>query len=256
MNVTPLTVMSANLWNINEPLQERMRVFSAMVAELRPDVIAMQEVRPFPGSAARLQLELVDALADYHVHYSVGCTWDGQAEGLAIATREPAADVRTYRLPGGGTEPDRVTQYVRVPSGDGWVGVLNAHLAYQADSDALRVAQAEFIGDVVAELAELRPRDGFAVCGDLNATPDSAAVARLCERGGLDNPWLEISRERPSFASDNPYMGDWSDTDSWLDYILTRGVTPSALRLIDDWPAGPASDHHFLIVELGEPAGR
>ncbi|MBK7822139.1 MAG: endonuclease/exonuclease/phosphatase family protein [Tessaracoccus sp.] len=128
MNPMPLTVMSANLWNLNEPLRDRMGVFSGMVAELRPDVIAMQEVRPFPGSAARLQLELVDALADYHVHYSVGSADDATTEGLAIATRQPVAEARTYRLPGGGTEPDRVVQYdVRVPTGDGWVGVLNAH---------------------------------------------------------------------------------------------------------------------------------
>ncbi|MBK7820223.1 MAG: endonuclease/exonuclease/phosphatase family protein [Tessaracoccus sp.] len=205
----------------------------------------------FPGSAARLQLELVDALADYHVHYSVGSADDATTEGLAIATRQPVAEARTYRLPGGGTEPDRVVQYVRVPTGDGWVGVLNAHLAYQDDSDALRVAQAEFIGDVVSELAELRPHDGFAVCGDLNATPDSATVARLCERGGLANPWTEISAQRPSFAAANPYMGDWGDVDCWLDYILTRGANPSRLRLVDDWPAGPASDHYFLLAELG-----
>lgn len=253
MNPMPLTVMSANLWNLNEPLTARMGVFSDMIAELRPDVIAMQEVRPLAGSTARLQVGLVDALSEYHVHYSVGSTGDGETEGLAIATRLPAAEARTYRLPGGGTEPDRVTQYVRVSHGDGWVGVLNAHLAYQYASDPLRVRQAEFIGGLVSELAEVRPGDGFAVCGDLNATPDSDAVARLQETGGLDNPWLELSRERPSFAADNPYMGGWSDTDSWLDYILTRGVAVSGLRLVDDWPAGPASDHYFLLLELTRP---
>lgn len=247
-----LTVMSANLWNLNEPLAERMRRFSDMVAEIRPDVIAMQEVRPLPDHPARLQVAQVDALAGYHLAYSVAEAWSGGAEGLAIATTAPPAETRSYRLPGGGPdfEPARAVQYARIPAGDGWFGVLNTHLAYHATSEPLRLAQAEFVGALAADLARERPGDPLLVCGDLNATPDSRPVSRLLELGGLTNPWTDLAGRRYSFASSNPYVGEDPEADSWLDYILVRNVAPTALTLIDHWPAGPASDHHFLVLEF------
>lgn len=249
---TSLTVMSANLWNLNQPLAERMGRFSDMVAEFRPDVIAMQEVCPVPGSMARLQLSLAPALADYHVHYAVAEAWDTGAEGLAIATRMPALEVRSYRLPDGEPdfEPARAVQYVRIPFGDRQISVLNTHLAYHHTSEGLRLRQVEFVGELANQLAKEWPGDALVVCGDLNSTPTSAPVARLLSLGGLDNPWQELASQKFSFASSNPYVGHDPDQDSWLDYILTRDVDVAGLRLIDDWPAGPASDHHFVFMEL------
>lgn len=247
--------MSANLWNLNEPLEARMRTFSDMVAELRPDVIAMQEVRPTPGSMARLQLDLVPALADYQVHYAVATAWADGAEGLAIATRQSAAETRAYPLPDGEPdfEPTRAVQYARVPWQGGFLGVLNTHLAYHHTSEPLRLKQVAFVGELVADLAALRPDDALVVCGDLNATPDSAPVKLLESLGGLQNPWRALAAERFSYAESNPFVDDDPDQDSWLDYILTRGVGRTRPRLVDDWPGGPASDHHFVLLEL-EPA--
>lgn len=250
---TSFTVMSANLWNLNEPLEKRMRTFSDMIADLRPDVIAMQEVRPLPGSVAQLQLDLVPALADYQIHYAVATAWTGGAEGLAIATRRPAAEARAYRLPDGEPdfEPTRAVQYVRIPWQGGFLGVLNTHLAYHHTSEPLRLKQVAFVGELVADLAATRPGDALVVCGDLNATPDSAPVELLESLGGLDNPWRELAANRHSYAASNPYVGDDPDQDSWLDYILTRGLGPVTARLLDDWPGGPASDHHFVLLEFG-----
>lgn len=253
-----LTVMSANLWNLNEPLAERMGRFSAMVADVKPDLIAMQEVCPTPGSLTRLQVELVDALAGYELFYTVAHATQRDLEGLAIASRVPPDEARSYPLPGGGAafEPARVVQYVRIRWGTGWLGVFNTHLAYHHSSEPLRVRQAEFIGDLARQLAELRPYDGLVLCGDLNATPTSAPVARLQSRAGLDNPWLALSQHRYSFAATNPYLGGDPDQDSWLDYILTRDVVPVSLRLLDDWPDGPASDHYFPVMRITRDAAR
>ena len=249
--------MSANLWNLNEPLTERMSRFSAMVAELRPDVIAMQEVCPLPGTTSRLQLDLVDALAEYHLHYCVAHTWPEGNEGLAIASRLPVVESRSYRLPDGPPEfePARAVQYLRLAWGDGGgLGVLNTHLAYHHTSEGLRTRQAEFVGDLAQQLAERHPADGLVVCGDLNAVPDSLPVSRLQSLAGLTNPWLPLSQQKSSFASANPYLADYPDQDSWLDYVLTRGVATTRLRLLDDWPDGPASDHCFVLAEIEPPA--
>ncbi len=249
----PLSVMSANLWNLNEPLAERMRRLSALVDDARPDVVAMQEVCPLAGTPDRLQVDLAGALAGYHLTYVVSHTWDTGNEGLAIATRTPPVETRSYRLPGGGPdfEPDRAVQYVRISLGNSWLGVFNTHLAYHHLSEPLRIRQAEFVGDLVGRLAAARPDDGVVVCGDLNATPWSEPVTRLQSLGGLVNPWLDLARTKPSFASANPYNGGDPDSDSWLDYILTRNVATSGMRLIDEWPDGPASDHYFVQLEVG-----
>ncbi|MFT3887200.1 MAG: endonuclease/exonuclease/phosphatase family protein [Arachnia sp.] len=244
--------MSANLWNLNEPLTRRMALLSDAIERLRPDVIALQEVRPLAGTRARMQLELIPALADYHLTTCMSLAWDDGAEGLAVATRVRPDETCAYRLPGAGHEfePDRAAQYVRIAWGDGSLGVLNTHLAYHPTSEALRVSQASFVGAVAGELAEARPDDGLVVCGDLNARPASEPVARLRALGGLDNPLLALSEEKNSYAAANPYVGGDPDADSWLDYILTRNVTASGARLIDDWPDGPASDHYFPVLEV------
>ncbi|SHJ29716.1 Metal-dependent hydrolase, endonuclease/exonuclease/phosphatase family [Tessaracoccus bendigoensis DSM 12906] len=248
----PLTVMSANLWNLNAPLQPRMRQFSDIIDSYRPDVVAMQEVRPLPGSISGLQLDLVPALANYRIHYSVAASWSGGAEGLAIATRAAAEEVRTYHLPDGEPEfePTRAVQYVRIPWGDRRLGILNTHLAYHPSSTTLRFSQAQFVGALVHELGVADPDEALVVCGDLNATPDSPPVARLLELGGLTNPWLQLSRSRSSFAASNPYVGDDPVGDSWLDYILTRGAVVTRLKLIDDWSGGASSDHYFVMAEI------
>ena len=249
----PLSVMSANLWNLNEPLVERMSRLSDLVDDVRPGVIAMQEVFPLASTPERLQLDLAGALAGYHLTYVVSHTWDAGNEGLAIATRTPPVETRSYRLPGGGPdfEPDRAVQYVRIALGNSWLGIFNTHLAYHHTSEPLRIRQAEFVGNLVGRLAAARPGDGIVVCGDLNATPDSEPVARLLATAGLANPWVDLARTKPSFASANRYNGGDPDSDSWLDYILTRNVTASELRLLDEWPDGPASDHHFVMMDVG-----
>lgn len=251
-----LTVMSANLWNLNGPLAERMGRFSDMIDEFSPDVIAMQEVRPMPGSSSHLQLNLVPALARFYVHHAVATSWPGGAEGLAIATTSPAVETHSHLLPDGEPdfEPTRAVQYVRIPSGDGFVGVLNTHLAYHPDSEPLRLKQVEFVGRLAAEIAEAHSEDALVVCGDLNSTPASAPVARLQELGGLENPWRDMANDRFTYSLTNPYIQGEHEQDSWLDYILTRRAATSGLTLVDDWPDGPASDHHFVLLEV-EPAG-
>lgn len=229
-----------------------MRLLSDIIDEYDPDVVAMQEVRPLPGSKARLQLDLVPALARYRLHYSVATAWEGGAEGLVIATKGAAAEVRTYHLPDGEPdfEPTRAVQYVRLPWGERWVAILNTHFAYHSSSEKLRLAHAQFVGELVREMGAGRPGDGFVVCGDLNATPESAPVTKLLELGQLTNPWHELARRSASFAGSNRYVGNDPASGSWLDYILTRGVRPARVRLIDDWPGGPASDHYFIAAEI------
>jgi endonuclease/exonuclease/phosphatase (EEP) superfamily protein YafD len=103
-----------------------------------------------------------------------------------------------------------------------------------------RIRQLDAIGDAV-ERGRLGRR--VAICGDLNATPWSAAERRLVARGLRD---VSVGRG---------FAGTWP---SFLpaplrlpfDTCLVRGLTVTARR------TGPrvGSDHLPLIVELGVPA--
>lgn len=252
-----LTVMSVNLWNLNEPLPDRMRRFSELIDREQPDVIAMQEVSPLPGSAATLQLRLVQSVTDYHVYYNVADLSPGQAEGLAIACREPALDAHCYRLPSGeggaDFEPQRVVQYARFRFGSSVIAVFNTHLAYHSSSGRLRVRQASAVTDIVAQVLQDVGHDGVLLCGDLNSTPDSPTVAHLISEGGFDNPWAELAAARYSYSSHNPYtLGD-PGADQWLDYVLTRGLSVRQVRLLDDWPTPPVSDHFPVALQVRLP---
>lgn len=249
-----LTVMSVNLWNLNEPLTDRLRRFSELIDQVRPDVIAMQEVSPLPGSAATLQLRLVPCLADYRLYYNVADASPGRAEGLAIACREPALDAHSYRLPAGAGgadfEPQRVVQYARFRFGSKVIAVFNTHLAYHSSSGPLRVRQASAVTDIVTQVLQDVEHDGVLLCGDLNDTPDSPAVTHLVSKGGFDNPWADLAATKHSYSSRNPYTPADPGVDQWIDYVLTKGLAVHGARLIDEGPTPPVSDHFPVVLQV------
>lgn len=252
-----LTVMSVNLWNLNEPLPDRMSRFSELIDREQPDVIAMQEVSPLPGSMASLQLRLVQSLTGYHVYYNVADTSPGHAEGVAIASREPALDAHSYRLPmgegGADFEPQRVVQYARFRFGAALIAVFNTHLAYHSSSGPLRVRQASAVTDIITQVLRDVDHDGVLLCGDFNDTPESPAVTHLVSKGGFDNPWAGLAASRHSYSSRNPYIQADPGADQWLDYVLTRGLSLSQARLLDDWPTPPVSDHFPVVLQVRLP---
>ena len=70
-----LRVCTINFWGIEPPLERRLELARRQLAELQPDVIAMQEVRPLDGRSGRTTAdELGDALGMQRV-YEVAVRW-------------------------------------------------------------------------------------------------------------------------------------------------------------------------------------
>ena len=85
--------------------------------------------------------------------------------------------------------------------------------------------------------------------GDLNATPLWPVYRRLTRRL-QDGAWDRRARQRRAARAD---VGPWPGAPRLLriDHVLVRGVTVSAVRVVDL----PGSDHSALVVDLTLPDG-
>ena len=106
----PLSVATYNLWNVNEPWEARLKAVAALVESLKPDVLALQEVRVvWPGDGAAA-VNMLDHLAsmlpapynkqDHRFYAKVMdmAAEEGREEGLGFISRFPLLDSQLHWL--------------------------------------------------------------------------------------------------------------------------------------------------------------
>lgn len=200
---TTLRALTLNLWGEQPPLDRRLALCVQRIAALRPDVIALQEVRQIPAQVPNTAATLAKALGMGHV-FAETIEWGGGHEGLAILSRWPIAGHGHTELPHATREERRILLWAELdvpggaPSstgiGPGKVAVFCTHLNYRMSHGLEREAQVasidQQIRSVTAQLAESAQRaaqltgqpNGAAglpaplvtlLMGDFNATPDS-----------------------------------------------------------------------------------
>ncbi|KQN19369.1 endonuclease [Sphingomonas sp. Leaf33] len=122
--------------------------------------------------------------------------------------------------------------------------LLNTHFPYRAEDEAAREKGARLI------LAKLDTLPGAelptVLTGDFNTVPDSATHAALADR--LSDAWT-TSRRRT--GPDKTFHGFTGKADRRIDWIFTRGFTPTRVETLTDhqgvvW----ASDHFPVIADL------
>jgi endonuclease/exonuclease/phosphatase family metal-dependent hydrolase len=230
--------------------------WAPVVADLRPDVVGLQEV--CAGEAQRL----ADLLGDEHdLDYEVavggarearypGCepTAAGPASfGQAVLSRVPLRDAANTALPdGGGVDEPRAFLSVVLDAPGGPVRLLTTHITIgpgaeeDAATGARRTAlQAEQV-EVVARAAAAGER--VLVVGDLNMVPGDPRLAVLHEAG-----LREVDAERNAATSNNRPDRPGSPAERKLDHVFVRGLAPvDAPRTL--WV--PSSDHRPLVATL------
>ncbi|MBU8539828.1 endonuclease/exonuclease/phosphatase family protein [Falsiroseomonas tokyonensis] len=217
-------------WNIHRgrPAFGRFRPdrILAVLAELRPDLIALQEaqhylrrVTPMLPEAALAELGLVPLRPDP--------AQQGYRSNLVLVRRDTAllAPPRGLRL--GGWEP-RGAILADLDLGTGPFRLLAAHLSLGA---ATRRAQARLL------LAAMHPEWPSLLLGDLNEwRPQGSALGVLAAAMGPVN-------RLPTFPSFRPLLP--------LDHILARPAAGVAGLAVHDTPAARrASDHLPLVASL------
>jgi endonuclease/exonuclease/phosphatase family metal-dependent hydrolase len=206
-----LRIATLNIRNTADQWAERRKLLSTQLAELRPDVIGVQELRRWPSQARWTKKRLDDsprAGPPYQCH-SAGKTglW-GLWEGIAVFTRVPVLERGSLDLGG----DHRVANWVRVQLADGATAeVYNAHLS--ARDGALRDRQAGLLLDHMAARGDV-PK---LMVGDLNATPGSSTLGLLGDR--FRSAYAVVHGQEPARTWPTP-LRPGAGSGRVLDYVL------------------------------------
>ncbi|MBW3651682.1 MAG: endonuclease/exonuclease/phosphatase family protein [Actinobacteria bacterium] len=171
-----LRIATLNVRNTADRWRERRELLVAQLAELRPDVIGVQELRRRPSQVRWITRHLNQSLAlepPYRYHSTGKAGLWGLWEGIALLSRLPIVARGSLDLGG----EHRVANWVRVRLLDGTIlEVHNAHLSSR--DEGLRDKQARLIIDHLATRGEAPTL----LVGDLNAGPTSPTLRVLGER--------------------------------------------------------------------------
>lgn len=260
-----LRVLTWNVWGHFGPWQERWPAIVAIVRDVAPDVICLNEVWGHEDGSDQGR-ELADALGYFHVYGSGGPREDRTRFGNAIVARSKVLDCERRMLPIATGQEPRLVIRAGLDTPGGAAQVYCTHLSWEFESSDLRQQQ---VRALAAFVKELHQPDGAPpiVCGDLNADPSSDEVRMLT---GHSAPAVEglVFQDAWRIAGDgsagytwnrrNPHLRNPVWPDRRLDYILvgwprdTRFGTVDSCRLAGTEPINNTqpSDHFAVVADL------
>jgi endonuclease/exonuclease/phosphatase family metal-dependent hydrolase len=186
-----LKVVTINILSDLSRWEERSPLLVHGLAELRPDLVALQEVS-LPENNA---LWLANQLGFPHVYLSPQTGKMGQEEGIAIISRMPFEYQATLDL----KTQYRVAQCVQVRVGSQPLIFANGHFFWQPGESPERQQQVELF---MVWLDSLRVDAPLVVCGDFNATPESASIEHMRQR--LVSAYAARHNHEPDYTSPTP----------------------------------------------------
>ncbi len=236
------------------------------LAELAPDVVALQEVREVPSSLPN-QAETLARAAGYHHVFAPATPIGGGLEGLALLSRDPIVESAAVELPHAEPKERRFLLSARIQSGQGGVWIHTTHLNFRLAHGKQREDQVQAIDASVAGRATAAPH---ILMGDFNARPESDEIRWLRgmvtvggRRTYFQDAWdrLHPGEMGWTWARANPYTAKLAflEPDRRLDYIFVtpmrgdgRGTIHSC-RIVFEQPGADrvyASDHFGLLADI------
>ena len=274
-----LRALTLNLWGEQPPLDRRLALCIDQLRALRPDVIALQEVRQVEGSVPNTAHTLADALS-MHCVFQKTVAWGGGDEGLAILSRMPIVESGHVPLPH--PMPDladeRILLWAIVDSGQGPALFGSTHLTYRMTHGIQREDQVLAIDQAARDLMSRHKPVVTALMGDYNAAPDTDEMrflrglhtlggrrtfyqdAFLCQDAGGD-----LSHRQPgagaTWARRNPSIHKlrFLEMDRRIDYIYVgqasrdgRGLVQRCHVVLDQADADGVfpSDHFAVMADI------
>ena len=276
-----LRIATLNIWNKAGPWPARLKLIRKQLAEVRPDLLGLQEVLRLTADGAATEASSCQATEicqglGYEIGYAAAMHYGGGLQfGNAICSRWPIREVAQFPLPGADPGEARVLLYARVETPHGVLPVFVTHLNWKLHHGSTRLMQVRFIVD---KLFELCPIDDAALppvlMGDLNAGPESDEIRYLSGHATVEgrsvflaDAWL-YSGEGPGYTFDrrNRFAALAHEPPRRIDYIWVRGPDrlfrgePLATRLAfatseaapdgEIWP----SDHFGVVTEIAATA--
>ena len=271
----PCRVVTWNLWWRFGDWQRRFEAIAAVLRDVSPDVVGLQEVwARGSGSdavnaagllARRLGMHWAWVPSPHPKRWQRKIGDSSIAFGNAVLSRWPVAGVAHADLPAprSGARDGRRVLLAALDTPAGRLPFFTTQLSAFPGRSGLRCAQVRRIASFVASHS---PDDGLppVVTGDLNAVPESDEV-RLLE-GFLTEPaepdlllvdaWRYASPDDRgiTWSRSNPHVAATGEPDSRIDYVLVgRGsARVTAARVVADRPCDGvwASDHAAVVVDL------
>lgn len=227
-----------NIWHNQGDWPARLALLTDALRATNADVIGLQEVLEDANVGLPNQARTIaEALGGYEVHFSsVDAEGAPRRYGNAILSRLPVLAHDWKAL-----EPlndYRTAIRARVDLGGRAVDIVNTHLAYQADAQAVRAQQ-------IADLMGWIPRDGtpLIAMGDFNAVQEDAGL------NALTGPRFFSALPRNSVDTTlNPAKGHQLRV---IDHIFAEAdrFDPVEARCIGDQPVnGEYPSDHFGVA--------
>ena len=274
-----LRAVTLNFWGTQAPLDRRLELAARQLAELAPDVIGMQEVRPLEGQSGPTTADVLAERLGLDKVYAVAVSWADDLlgpgiaageEGLAILSRFPVLEQRVTQLPQPRPTEARILLSARIAAPTGAVWFHTTHLHYRLDDGVAREEQVVAIDQVVRSLGREAADLPQIVCGDFNAPPDADEIRFLRglttlagRRTHFQDAWLRVRPDEPGFtwSSENPQTRPLRslDLDRRIDYVFVttrrrdgRGTVREARLVLDqrDDDGICASDHFGVMAEV------
>lgn len=206
-----------------------------LITAQRADLVALQEVERGTERTGRRDLAAeLGRLTGLTPHFVKNIPYQGGEYGIAVLTRFPIKRTAHTLLKRFGDGEQRGVQHLVLEVRGREVLLLNTHLDHRRDP-AERNHSAEELRQIVAA-AGATP---IILCGDFNATPDSAAIRRIAEI--LTDAWSVVGKG-PGHTI--PVR----QPNRRIDYIWVSspGLVPVSMEVL----RSEASDHLPIVAEL------
>lgn len=280
-----MRVVTWNLWWRFGPWQERQKAILAVLRELRPDVVGLQEVWEQRGAGAeRGDGNLAGWLArELGMHWAWGEYGDaerwqrrigdpGVGIGTAVLSRWPVLEQDAIGLPTAEGGSGRGALYALLDAPGAPVPFFTTHLSSETHASAQRCRQVTALAGFVARHRGGNSGHPPVITGDFNAWPDSDEVRLF---GGYKTApavpgqffldvWEYAEQGAPSATWDpaNPYVARSYGPSVRIDYIHVGPPGPGgighvrAVRRAGDGPVGGVwpSDHAAVVADLAAGA--
>jgi endonuclease/exonuclease/phosphatase family metal-dependent hydrolase len=231
-----MRLLSYNIWNYHGHWKRRRSLLATLIAELDPDIVALQEVgHSWHDGPGENQAEWLARRLGYRAYFqpaNVFVPLPPVVEGLAFLSKAPCDQLTWYPVPAfPGAGPRRVILHAT------WDGLdlFNVHFPLREKS---RNAAAEILIRAAHASARLRT----VALGDFNARIGEEPMHRLSQQGFKDL-WEILSPDVP-----------WPEDDR-IDYALGKSANQwsgsiSAVGTKGDQPGAHPSDHLGVLLDL------
>ena len=241
------SVLTLNLWNINEPLAARYAALESGLKRLRPDIVCLQEVDRDPRSGDSQALLVAKMCGHAHV------VNDGE---LAVVASLPVLTSSSTPLPNFPRDFPRQTLSATLLVDRSPIVVINTHLAYPPEMTKERKMQVEAVLTSIQHQRRAEGRMPAILCGDFNDTAESSAIHAVLEsEEGFQDVFAACFPEGLgiTYACRNPYVDPSWTQDERIDYVFaSREVTIQDCSVVFDGNNGfgLASDHFGVFCRL------